>query len=419
MTTLHELHATIRSRFPALTRHQDGQPTVFFDGPAGTQVPRAVIDAIGRYLSQCNANHAGVFATSIESDAILEQAHAAFADFVGADDPEEIVFGPNMTSLTLSLSRALGRSWRRDDEVVVTRLDHDANITPWVLAARDAGATVRHVDFDRRDCTLDLDHLRDLLSERTRLVAVACASNATGGIHPIEEIVSLAHAHGALVFADAVHYAPHRLIDVTAWGVDFLACSAYKFFGPHVGVLWGRRRLLEELPAYKVRPAPDSIPGKWMTGTQNHEGIAGALACVDYMADLGRELSDAPSLARRGALRSLFEAVDTYERGLAGHFLSSVADIDGLTVYGIVDPDQLEHRCPTFSITLSGIRSPDLACRLAEKGIFVWHGNYYALDFHKQLGLEPHGTVRLGMVHYNTAAEIDRAVAALKDWCLP
>jgi cysteine desulfurase family protein (TIGR01976 family) len=414
MTALSRLNAEIRSRFPALAREHNGRPAIFFDGPAGTQVPQSVIDAIARYLRENNANHGGVYATSIESDRGLLEAHRAMAEFVGAADPDEIAFGANMTSLTFALSRALAKTWRPGDEVVVTRLDHDANVTPWVLAARDAGAVVRHVEFHRRDCTLDMDHLRQSLNDRTRLVAVACASNATGGINPIREIASLAHAHRALVFADAVHYAPHRLIDVAAWDVDFLACSAYKFFGPHVGVLWGRRRLLEQMPAYKVRPAPGSLPGKWMTGTQNHEGIAGTLACVDYMADLGRELAGDASLRRRQALIVFYNAVADYERELSSKFLTGVAEMEGLAIYGITDPAQVDRRCPTFSLSVDGIASLAVAAHLASAGIFAYHGNYYALDLHQRLGLEPQGTVRLGMVHYNNAAEIERAIEVLK-----
>jgi cysteine desulfurase family protein (TIGR01976 family) len=413
MTALSRLNAEIRLRFPALSRKHNGRPAVFFDGPAGTQVPQSVIDAIARYMRETNANHGGVYATSIESDRMLHEAHRALAEFVGAADPDEIAFGANMTSLTFALSRSLAKTWRPGDEVVVTRLDHDANVSPWVLAAKDAGAVVRHVDFHRHDCTLDMDHLWQSLNDRTKLVAVACASNATGGINPIDEIASLAHARGALVFADAVHYAPHRLIDVAAWDIDFLACSAYKFFGPHVGVLWGRRRLLEGLTAYKVRPAPESLPGKWMTGTQNHEGIAGSLACVDYMADLGREVAGDATLRRREALIVFYRAVADYECELSQQFLDGAAKVEGLRVYGITDSAQIDYRCPTFSMTLDGIASPDLAQRLADAGIFAWHGNYYAADFHQQLGLDPHGTVRLGMVHYNNAGEIERAIEVL------
>src|SRR5947209_1719737 len=275
---------SLRQQFPALHRTIDGQTPLFLDGPGGTQVPQRVIDAVVHYLGTCNANHGGGFATSRESDRLLHAAHVAVADLLNAPSPDEIIFGANMTTLTLHLSRAVGKTLRPGDEVIVTRLDHDANVTPWVLAARDAGAVVRTCDIHPEDCTLDLDNLRRLLGPRTRLVALGCASNAVGTINDVRTVTRWAHEVGARVFLDAVHYAPHGPIDVQAWDCDFLACSVYKFFGPHVGVLWGRRRLLEELPAYKLRPVPDDLPGRWMTGTQNHEGLAGVAAAVDYLA---------------------------------------------------------------------------------------------------------------------------------------
>ena len=277
-----------RRQFPAFATEVAGQPAVFFDGPAGSQVPRRVIDAVAEYFTRCNANHGGLFQTSRQSDAILAAARQALADFLDTADPNTITFGPNMTSLTFALSRALAKTWRPGDEVLVTSLEHDANYTPWTLAARDAGATVRCVDIRAEDCTLDMGDFARKLSGRTKLVAIAAVSNAVGTVNPIDEIIEAAHAHGALVFVDAVHHAPHARIYVDRWGCDFLACSAYKFFGPHVGVLWGRRELLESLTPYKVRPAPDTIPDRWMTGTQNHEGIAGTLAAIEYLADLGR-----------------------------------------------------------------------------------------------------------------------------------
>jgi len=290
-----------RSQFPALTRQQDGHPVVFFDGPGGSQVPDGVIAAVAHYLAHTNANRGGLYATSRESDEILEAAHRAVADLLGTDDPDCVIFGANMTSLTLSLSRALSKTWRTGDEVLVTRLDHDANVTPWVLAARDAGAEVKYVDIHRDDCTLDFEDLRAKLSPRTRLVAVGCASNLVGTINPVGEICRLVHALGGLVFLDAVHFVPHALPDVGPWDCDFLACSAYKFFGPHVGILWGRRKFLETLPVYKVRPASEDLPGRWMTGTQSHEGIAGALAAVEYLAALGRTVAPAAENRRAGA----------------------------------------------------------------------------------------------------------------------
>ena len=401
-----------RRQFPALGRTLDGKPVVYFDGPAGSQVPRRVGDAVADYLLRINANHEGLFATSRESDALLHAAHQGLADFVGTDDPDTVVFGPNMTSLTFALSRALGRTWQSGDEIVVTRLDHDANVSPWVLAARDAGVAVRHVGIRADDCTLDMDDLAAKLSPRTRLVAVACASNAAGTITPMAEIARAAHDAGALVFFDAVHYAPHGRLDVTAWGCDFLVCSAYKFFGPHVGVLWGRRELLTELPAYKVRPAPDEIPGRWMTGTQSHEGIAGALAAVEYLADLGRTLEpDAPD--RRGALTAAYAGIAAYERGLIAKLLAGLAGLTSVKVWGITDPERLDDRVPTVSVTHARLRPDELATYLGDRGIFVWHGNFYALLLTDALGLEPEGMVRIGLLHYNTEEEVQRLLDTL------
>jgi len=403
-----------RDQFPALARQVDGHPAVYFDGPAGSQVPRRVVDAIGRYLLETNANHGGLFVTSRESDAILHAAGQGVADLLGTDDAETIVFGPNMTSLTFGLSRALARSWQPGDEILVTRLDHDANVTPWVLAARDAGATVRHVGIRADDCTLDMDDCREKLSPRTRLVAVGCASNAVGTINPVAEIARAAHQVGALVFLDAVHYAPHALPDVVAWDCDFLACSAYKFFGPHEGMLWGRRELLSELPAYKVRPAADSIPDRWMTGTQSHEAIAGTLAAVEYLADLGRQLK--PDAAdRREALKAAYAGIAVYERGLLETMLDGLAQLPGVKVWGITDPARFDQRVPTVSITHERLSPEVLATQLGERGIFVWHGNFYALPLTEALGLEPQGMVRIGLLHYNTAEEVQRLLDVLAE----
>lgn len=404
-----------RRQFPALARQVGGRPAIYFDGPGGTQTPQCVIDAVSRYLGHANANHGGFYATSRESDRLIEEAHRGLADLVGADDPGCIVFGHNMTSLTFALSRALARTWKPGDEVLVTQLDHDANVSPWVLAARDAGVSVQHVKICQDDCTLDLNDLRSKLSSRTRLVAVSCASNATGGINPVREICGWSHEAGAKVFLDAVHFAPHGLIDVASFGCDFLACSAYKFFGPHVGVLWGRRGLLEELEAYKVRPAPDVLPGKWMSGTQNHEGIAGTLAAVDYLADLGRSLAAEASLDRRSALRAAFVAISNYERQLALQLLSGLADLDYLKVWGIVDPQRIEQRVPTVSFTHARQTAAELADGLGNRGIFTWHGNYYALGLTEALGLEPEGMLRVGLVHYNTPEEVDRLLEVLRE----
>jgi cysteine desulfurase family protein (TIGR01976 family) len=404
----------LRGRFPALARRLAGQPVVYLDGPGGTQVPRGVIEAVSFYLSHNNANHGGLFATSRESDAMLREASQAWADVVGTPDPGEIVFGPNMTTLTFALSRALAKTWLPGDEVVVTRLDHDANVSPWVLAARDARATVHYVEIHPRDATLNLDDLQAKLSPATRLVAVGCASNASGSVNPVKEIAQWAHAVGARVFLDAVHHAPHALIDVVDWDCDFLACSAYKLFGPHVGILWGRRNLLETLPAYKVRPAPDVVPDKWMTGTQNHEGIAGTKAAIDYLMQLGRQVSGDPMAARRAALGCAMDAIGRYERRLSRQLLAGLATIPDVKVWGITQLDRLAERVPTVSLTHARLRARELAEYLGHRGFFVWHGNYYAPQLTESLGLEPEGMVRIGLVHYNTSGEIDRLLDCLR-----
>lgn len=405
----------VRSRFPALERQQNGRPVVYFDGPAGSQVPASVAEAVTHALLHTNANHAGAFATSVESDAMLAEAHGAVADFLGASDPDCVSFGPNMTTLVLALSRALGRTWQPGDEIVLSRLDHDANVTPWVLAARDAGATVRYADVRPEDCTLDVDSLIGQLNEHTRLVAVGLASNLVGSINPVARIAAAARDVGALVFVDAVHYAPHARIDVEALGCNFLACSAYKFFGPHVGILWGRRELLEGLQPYKLRPAPDALPGRWMTGTQNHEGIAGTLAAVDYLADLGREVSRSPDLDRRAALDAAFPAIVEYEQGLAARLLEGLAKIPGVTIHGITESSSLSERVPTVAITHESVHPAELSRRLADHGIFTWSGHSYALPLTETLGLELHGVLRAGLLHYNTADELDRFLAGLSD----
>jgi cysteine desulfurase family protein (TIGR01976 family) len=412
-TTEHFPITWCRAQFPALERQLDGQPVVFFDGPAGSQTPRRVIDAIANYLRETNANHGGLFATSRESDAMLLRASEAVADLLGVDSPHAVVFGQNMTSLTFALSRALARTWQAGDEVIVTRLDHDANVTPWVLAARDAGASVHYVNFHGRDCTLDTSQLERKLSPRTRLVAVGAASNAVGTVNPIEEICTLAHQAGAQVFVDAVHYAPHLPLDAARWNCDYVACSAYKFFGPHVGVMWGKPDLLQALPAYKVRPAADSLPDKWMTGTQNHEGIAGVLAAVEYLAELGRRFAP-DALDRRAALAAALAEIAAYERGLCGQLIAGLAELASVRIWGITEAARFEWRVPTVSITHKKLPPAELADYLGMRGIFAWHGNFYALQVTESLKLEPAGLVRLGLLHYNTPAEVERLLAVLR-----
>lgn len=403
----------VRSQFPSLERHVHGRPAVYLDGPAGTQVPQSVVDAISIYLLRHNANHGGCFVTSQESDRILEDARLAMADLLGAEDADEIAFGPNMTSITFALSRSLARTWREGDEILVTDSEHDANFTPWILAARDGGAVVQSVRIHPENGSLNLSDLEAKLSARTRLVAVGAASNASGTIHPVSEIVELAHRVGAIVFVDAVHLAPHVGIDIERWNADFVVCSAYKFFGPHIGVLWGRRELLERLPAYKVRPASDAIPDRWMTGTQNHECIAGVLAAVEYLSHVAAPTpSYSKEATRRQRIIRSMKEIEEYERSLGAQLLAGLCERRDYRVWGVTDLG-CKGRVPTFSITSKRERPLELARRLAEQGIFVWSGNFYAQPFTEALGLEPDGLVRIGLVHYNTAEEVDRLLDLL------
>ena len=402
-----------RNQFPALKRIVNGHPVAFFDGPGGSQVPQGVIDAVGHYLAHTNANRGGQYATAQESDELLESAHATVADFVGTSHAESIVFGANMTTLTFALSRAISKTWQAGDEIVVTRLDHDGNVTPWVLAARDAGVTVKYVDFHRADCTLDLQDFSAKLTPRTKLVAIGCASNIVGTINPVEKLCQQAHAVGAQVFLDAVHYAPHALPDVTRWGCDWLACSAYKFFGPHVGVLWGRPELLKSLTPYKLRPVTETLPGRWMTGTQNFEGIAGTKAAVDYLTELGRQVGG-PADSRRKLLETAYAAIGDYERQLASRLIEGLVAIPQLTVYGLTDLQRVGDRTPTVSFVHKKMPAIELAAKLGQQGLFVGHGNFYALQVSEAFGLEPAGVVRVGLMHYNSNSEIDRLLTAIE-----
>lgn len=408
----------IRAEFPALSDEK-----VFFDNPGGTQVPRRVIDRMVDYLEKTNANHGGAFPTSLASDAILDEAHRAIADFLNAEDPREIVFGPNMTTLTLSLSRALARELKPGDEIVVTRLDHDANISPWLLVAEDLGCTIRWLDFDVEDCTLQVEHLKDMLTDRTRLVAVGYASNAVGTINPVAEIVRLAHDSGALCYVDAVQYAPHGPIDVRSIDADFLVISAYKFFGPHVGALYGKVELLDRLRAYKVRPAPDDPPGKFETGTQNHEGLAGTLGAIEYLARLGEDYGKEhlPGLAsayagRRLHLKAAMTCIQAYEMGLSRELIGVLEAVPGARIWGITDDGEISRRVPTVSFTHERYSPRQIAERLGQQGFYVWDGNYYALAVTERLGLEGSGgMVRVGAAHYNTLDEVQRLGEALRN----
>ena len=413
MTARFDLES-VRSQFPAFNRTVEGRPVVFLDGAAGSQVPSRVAEAVSGYLIGTNANHGGPFATSVESDAMLDAAHQAAADFLGTADPDTVAFGANMTTLTLAVSRALASTWQPGDRILVSRLDHDANVTPWTLAAHDAGVAVDHIDIHPDTATLDLDTLHDRITDSTRLVAVGAASNLSGSINPVTEITQAAHRVGALVFVDAVHLAPHRLLNVEAWDCDLLACSAYKFFGPHVGLLWGRRNLLESLKAYKLRPASNQLPDKWMTGTGNHEGIAGVGEAIEYLADLGRDV-DPTAESRRQALATAFRAIGDHERELSLGLLDGLVRLPGVTIHGITDADLIDQRVATYSITHDQLSPGELAKHLARRGIFTWAGNHYALPVTEALGLEPGGTLRISALHYNTLEEIERTISALGD----
>jgi cysteine desulfurase family protein (TIGR01976 family) len=388
----------------------NGETAVFLDGPGGTQSPQSVIAAMGGYLAYGSSNQGGAFATSRHADAIVAQARQAVADLLNAR-PEEIAFGQNMTSLTFSLSRALARTWQPGDEIIITRLDHDANVSPWLMAAADRGVTVRWLDIHPADCTLALETLPDLLNEKTRLLAISHASNAVGTIPDVARAVQLAHDAGALVYVDAVHYAPHGLLDVKALDCDFLACSVYKFFGPHTGVLYGKYELLDSLEAYKVRPAPQKPPGKWETGTQSFESLAGVTAAVDYIASLGGSVG-----SRRAQIVRAMELTKQYEMAISERFLRGATAVSGLKVYGITDIERLAERTPTFAVSLEGYTPAEVAEKLGEQGIFVWDGHYYAVAVMERLGLlDKGGLVRIGFVHYNTFEEVDRVLAALAD----
>jgi cysteine desulfurase family protein (TIGR01976 family) len=406
----------LRAEFPALALERDGRPVAYFDGPGGTQVPERVIDAVGTYYRTSNANDGGAFLTSERSDAIVAEAHAAVADVLGAASAAEIKFGANMTTLTFHVSRSIGATFAPGDEIVVTTLDHEANVSPWRRLADDRGLLVRTVDIHPDDATLDLESLDAALGPRTRLVAVGYASNAVGTINPVREIVARAHAVGALTFVDAVHYVPHGPVDVVALGTDFLVTSVYKWFGPHLGALYARSDVLERLPDYKVRPAHD----RFETGTQNFEGIAGALAAVDYLRSVGRRFGvggagKPDGSERRREIVAGMHAIGSYERGLAERLIGGLSAIAGLRIWGVADLGRLDQRTPTLAVTIDGVPPREAAEALGRQGIFAWDGDFYAQGLIERLGLFGSGGVlRLGIVHYNTAAEVDRLLEALE-----
>ena len=405
----------LRARFPALARTgDDGRPLVIVDAPGGSQVPDSVIEAVSARYRAGLSNMDGAFATSRETGEVVAAARRAGADLVGTD-PERIVFGQNSTSLLFHVARSLARTLEPGDEVVVTRLDHDANVRPWVLAARDAGATVRWVDIDPADATLDEASFEAALTERTRLVAFTLASNGVGTITPAARLVARAKETGALVTVDGVHLAQHRAIEFDALGADLLSVSPYKVFGPHLGMLAGRPQILDALDPYRVRPAEDyPSPERWETGTQNHEAMQGFVAAVDYLAEAGRIVATPADESRRAAVRAAFTAFGEHERGLARRFLEGFSRIPGGRLWGIADTSRLDERTPTFAIRLGDQHPLKTAEALGERGIFVWDGHYYAMELFERLGLlDSGGAVRIGFCHYHTVDEVDRVLEAL------
>ena len=402
----------VRQQFPALRQTVNGQPVVFFDAPGGTQVPQPVIDAISEYLSKWNANLGGAFLTSRRSELIVAQAHQAMADFFNCS-PDDVVFGANMTTLTFALSRAIGRDLKGGDELLVTCLDHDANVSPWVCL-EERGAKVRTADIKTADCTIDMFDLQAKIRRNTRLVAIGWAANAVGTINDVQEAIRQAHAVGAMTFVDAVHYAPHGLIDVKAIDTDFLACSSYKFFGPHQGILYGKREQLQRLRPYKLRVCSEKLPDRWETGTQNHECMAGVTAAIDYIAEVGRHHSSEVH-TRREAIVAAYEVFQKHERELAAQLISGLLAIPGLTFYGITDPAKFDQRTPTVAIRMEGYTPRELAERLGERGIFTWDGNYYAINLAERLGVQQSGgMLRIGLAHYNTTEEVERLLTELR-----
>jgi cysteine desulfurase family protein (TIGR01976 family) len=404
----------VRAQFPSLQTQVNGQPAAFLDGPAGTQVPTQVIHVIQNYLTGANANTGGAFLTSRRTNEMLAGVRAAMADFFHCDR-DEVIFGQNMTTITFSLSRAIGRELNAGDEILLTTLDHDANFSPW-KALEEKGVVIRQADIREEDCTLNLDDFKSMLNEKTKLVAVGYASNAVGTINPVAETTRLAHAVGALVFIDAVHYAPHGLIDVKELDCDFLVCSPYKFFGPHTGALYGKRQHLQGFRPYKVRPCSDQIPDKWESGTQVHELIAGIGAAVDYIAAVGSR-SDPSVTTRREALAAAYRATVAHERRLIARLIEGLQTIPGVHIYGITDPKRFEARCSTLSLRIGDRNPTTIATFLGDRGIFTWDGNYYALNLTERLGVESKGgMLRIGLVHYNTLEEVERLLAALREF---
>jgi len=391
----------------------NGQPAAFLDGPAGTQVPIPVMQAIQSYLMTANANTGGSFVTSRRTEETIAASRAAMGDFFNCE-PNEVIFGQNMTTITFAISRAIARELRAGDEIVLTTLDHDANFSPW-KALEEKGVVIRQVDICEEACTLDMEDFKSSLSVKTRLVAVGYASNSVGTINPVGEITKMAHAVGARVYIDAVHYAPHGLMDVKSLDCEFLVCSPYKFFGPHMGTLYGKREHLERLKPYKVRPCSDQLPDKWESGTQVHELIAGIGAAVEYIAGVGKH-SDPSAQTRREALAAAYRTTVAHETRLIWRLIEGLQAIPGLKIYGITDPARSGERCSTLSFRIEGWHPNEIAKFLGDRGIFTWDGNYYALNLSERLGVESKGgMLRIGLVQYNTMEEVERLLAALRE----
>jgi cysteine desulfurase family protein (TIGR01976 family) len=408
----------VRQHFPALDR-----PAIFLDNPAGTQISRQSLERINRYLVECNANHEGMFETSRKSDEILHEAHAAMADFLNASRPEEIIFGNNMTTLTLHLSRSLARNLQPGDHLLVTRLDHDANISPWMLIAEDKGCNLLWVDIDVEAGTLDLNDFEKALEKKPKIAAFGYASNLLGTINPVKKLIKMAKDAGALTYIDAVQYAPHGPIDVQDLDCDFLVCSSYKFFGPHAGALYGKYDLLDELKAYKVRPASNELPYKFETGTQNHEGIAGVLGALEYFEWMGNEFGsghaqewkDAGYSGRRLTYKQAMSAIREYEFELSRALIDVVESVPGTRIYGVTDTNRADERVPTVAFRIEDKDPAQLADAIGKQGIYVWNGHNYALAIVERMGLlEAGGMIRVGPVHYNTLEEIQRFGEVLK-----
>lgn len=398
-----------RAQFDALQQRVNDKAVIFFDGPGGSQVPTSVLEKMTAYLGRYNANLGGHYFSSQITGDVVRQAREHAQALLNAESSANIVFGANMTSLTFSLSRAISRDWQVGDEVIVTALDHYSNVSSWQQAAEDKGAIVHQARVNPDDCSLDEEHLISLINPSTRLVALTYASNTTGSIVNVKRIIEAAHRMGAMVYVDAVHYAPHHLIDVQELGCDFLACSAYKFFGPHVGIAYLSSQWLQALKPYKVEPATDTGPGRFETGTQSFEGLAGVIAAIDYLAQWGQ-----PEISLRERLEQSFAQFNQHEQTLSRHFLARLADVEGATLYGR-DDFQSENRTPTFALRLEGVEPERVARALGEQNICVWNGHFYAQGLIRQLDLhDKGGVVRIGFMHYNTLEEIDSLFAALK-----